>query len=456
MIFVSTTFWGVFLVTCLLLEANARYGKSVRLKNLTLLSASYALYSLWDWKFLGLIVLVSLQTYMSAILIERNRELRKLILVSSIFINLGILAYFKYWNFFVSELVDAFGVSESYLLKNIILPVGISFYVFQSLSYVIDVFMGKIEVEHDPIKYMTFVAFFPQLVAGPIERASTLLPQFSSVKRCDASDLYLGVKIVILGLFLKIFLADGLAVLVDPIFSSYQDFNGGTLFLAAIGFGFQIYCDFAGYSYLAVGTARMLGINLTSNFNSPYLSLSLQEFWRRWHITLGKYFRDYVYLPLGGSRDSDLNTSRNIMITFLLSGLWHGANWTFVLWGFAHGLALIVSTHLKINTSKCIRHITTISFVFILWILFRSESISDFITFISIMILDFGVPEVSRSLIILVLYAVFLDLLIWRFKASGDTWFGSSLKESMFFAVMFIAVVGTIRRSENAFIYFQF
>lgn len=301
MLFSSSIFWVFFAVVALLLESNTRFIGSIKIQNFILLIASYFFYGYWDWQFLSLIFLVSLQTYIFAKLIDKYKNHKKIALISSVLINISVLFYFKYANFFVSELVYAFGVKNSFTLENIILPVGISFYIFQSFTYVLDVYFGKIHPEKDPVKYFTFIAFFPQLVAGPIERASELLPQFNHLKKITLDNLYVGIKIIIIGLFLKSFIADSIAPFTDQIFMNYSNFNGGTLLIGAIGFTIQIYGDFAGYSLIAIGVAKIMNFELMKNFNTPYFSISIQDFWRRWHISLSSFFRDYVYIPLGGS-----------------------------------------------------------------------------------------------------------------------------------------------------------
>lgn len=445
-----------FVIVLLCLQVNSRFVGSIKFQNFLLLFASYFFYGYWDWQFLGLIFAVSVQTFIAAKLISDFDKLRKITLTFSVLINLAILFYFKYANFFVTEFSSAFGIANNFSLENIILPVGISFYIFQSFTYVLDVFFKKIQPEKDPIKYFTFIAFFPQLVAGPIERASALLPQFSALKRVSLDNLYTGIKIIIIGLFLKVFIADSIAPFTDQIFSNYINLNGGTLFMGAVGFTIQIYCDFAGYSFIAIGVAKIMDFNLMRNFNTPYFSVSIQDFWRRWHISLSSFFRDYVYIPMGGSRLTTVKTNRNLLVTFTVSGLWHGANWTFIFWGLGHGLLLIIQRILPMTVNKFIGWFTTMTLVLVLWILFRSESLNDFFAYLDIIISNPGIPEVGGSILIFSMYYFLLDVVLFFYKEQGSRWFGSITLETFALAVMFVVVIGTIHDKSQNFIYFQF
>lgn len=456
MLFSSSIFWIFFFIVILFLELNSRVIGSLKIQNLILLIASYLFYGYWDWKFLSLIFVVSIQTFISAKIINGFIGLKRIALIISILINLSVLFYFKYANFFFSELINIFGIKNSFTLENIILPVGISFYIFQSFTYILDIYFGKIAPEKDPLKYFTFIAFFPQLVAGPIEKASALLPQFNQLKIITLENLYMGFKIIIIGLFLKIFIADNIAPFTDQIFINYKNFNGGTLLIGAIGFSIQIYGDFAGYSLIAIGVAKIINFDLIRNFNTPYFSISIQDFWRRWHISLSSFFRDYVYIPMGGNRLSNMRTNRNLLITFFLSGLWHGANWTFISWGVCHGLLLILQKILSINTNKFIGWLFTMTLVLILWIMFRSESISDFVSYIQIIILNPGIPETGKLILIFVMYYFLLDLVLLFYTEKGSTWFGNIILETFVLAFMLVVVVGTIHTKSQNFIYFQF
>ena len=372
------------------------FNKSLKLQNGFVVVASYVFYGWWDWRFLFLIAFTSLCSYLAGILIGRFREQpkkAKTINVLNIVINLLILGIFKYYDFFVTAFADAFlGDNTDGLLLKIILPVGISFYTFQALSYSIDVWRGKIEPTRDILQYFAYISFFPKLIAGPIERPANLLPQFAKPRVFEYKDGADGLRQILWGLFKKMVVADNCAIYVDQVFASYQTQSGSTLLLAAILFAFQIYGDFSGYSDIAIGTAKLFGIRLMRNFNVPYFSRDIAEFWRRWHISLTTWFRDYVYIPLGGSRCSKAKIVRNTFVIFLLSGFWHGANWTFLAWGAYHALLFLplillgknrryrdtVAEGKWIPSMKEIgQMLLTFFFVVIGWILFRADSIGQ-------------------------------------------------------------------------------
>ncbi|MBR1488640.1 MAG: MBOAT family protein [Bacteroidales bacterium] len=323
------------------------FGRNLRWQNLFVLAASYVFYGWWDWRFLLLIALTSFCSYWSGILIDRFRDEKKKadrVNAANIILNLGILALFKYYDFFAASFAKLFlGGRTDGLLLHLILPVGISFYTFQALSYTIDVHRGKVEPTRDIVQFFAYVSFFPQLVAGPIERASNLLPQFARKRNFDPTQAADGLRLILWGLFKKVVVADQCARFVDQIFSRYATLPGGTLALGVVLFTFQIYGDFSGYSDIAIGTSKLFGIKLTANFRTPYFSRNIKEFWQRWHISLTTWLRDYVYFPLGGSRCSRAKTIRNNYIVFVLCGLWHGASWTYVAWGFYFGTLAAVS-----------------------------------------------------------------------------------------------------------------
>lgn len=316
--------------------------RSRKNQNILILIASYTFYGWWDYRFLFLIALSTVIDYFAGIGMEgKSKGIRKLWLYISLFANLGLLGFFKYYNFFISSWVETWesiGIRSNLSTLNIILPVGISFYTFQTLSYTIDVFQKRIRPTKNLVNFATFVAFFPQLVAGPIERASQLLPQFSKTRIFDSTWAISGLHLILWGLFKKVVIADSCAIYANSVFENFERMNSLSLLMGVVYFSFQIYADFSAYSDIAVGTARLLGFDLMQNFNFPYFSRNIAEFWRRWHISLSTWFRDYVYIPLGGSRGTTAKTVRNIFIIFLLSGLWHGANWTFVVWGGLHAL----------------------------------------------------------------------------------------------------------------------
>ena len=330
------------------------------LQNLFVVIASYIFYGWWDWRFLILIAITTVLSFLSGIGIEKapTQRGKKAVMIANIIVNLGILGVYKYYDFFAREFAELFGIESDFLLLHLILPVGISFYTFQALSYSIDVYRKQIEPCHDIVAFTAFLSFFPQLVAGPIERATNLLPQFQKKRTFDYAQAVDGMRQILWGLFKKIVVADNCATYVDTVFADISNHSGSTLLLAAVLFTFQIYGDFSGYSDIAIGTAKLFGIKLMRNFNVPYFSRDIAEFWRRWHISLTTWFRDYVYIPLGGSRPVVPNrlkakgerreawytkwiAVRNTFIIFLLSGFWHGANWTFVLWGAYHALLFV-------------------------------------------------------------------------------------------------------------------
>ena len=372
------------------------FNKHLKLQNLFIVIVSYIFYGWWDWRFLFLIAFTSFCSWGGGLLIQKYRDngkRAKFISTANIVLNLTILGVFKYYDFFATSFANVFleGKTDG-LLLNIILPVGISFYTFQALSYSIDVYKGKLEPTSDIIEFFAFVCFFPQLVAGPIERATNLLPQFQKPRSFDYSTAVDGSRQILWGLFKKMVVADRCAIFADEVFSSYPTQTGSNLLLGAIMFSFQIYGDFSGYSDIAIGTAKLFGIKLMRNFNVPYFSRDIAEFWRRWHISLTTWFRDYIYIPLGGSRCSMPKIIRNTFVIFLVSGLWHGANWTFIAWGAYHALlflplillgknrkykAVVASDRLLPNVREIFQILLTFLLVVIGWIIFRSESISQ-------------------------------------------------------------------------------
>jgi D-alanyl-lipoteichoic acid acyltransferase DltB (MBOAT superfamily) len=371
---------------------HSRY--QLTLQNAFIVLASYVFYGWWDWRFLLLIALTSFCSWGSGLLIGKaeTKKKAKAWMWANIVLNIGILAMFKYYDFFVSEFAQLFNISTDGLLLKVILPVGISFYTFQALSYSIDVYRGKMEPTKDIVAFFAFISFFPQLVAGPIERATNLLPQFQRKREFDYDTAVDGMRQILWGLFKKIVVADNCAVYVDQVFSTYTEQSGSTLLLAAIFFTFQIYGDFSGYSDIAIGTAKLFGIKLMRNFNVPYFSRDIAEFWRRWHISLTTWFRDYVYIPIGGSRVSKAKVIRNTFVIFLVSGFWHGANWTFIAWGAYHALLFLplillgknrkytnmVAEGRMLPTLKETGQIILTFFLAVIgWIIFRAESIGQ-------------------------------------------------------------------------------
>ncbi len=376
-------------------------------QNLLIVIASYFFYGWWDWRFLFLIALTSLFSFGSGLLIEeykRNKHISRFLSAFNIIVNLSILGVFKYFNFFVENIDALFGQLGYHLdwgTIHIILPVGISFYTFQALSYTIDVYRGQIKPTKDIIEFFAYISFFPQLVAGPIERATRLLPQFQKERSFSYPKAVDGMRQMLWGFLKKLVIADNCAMIVNHYWEQYNSLSGLSLFILGVLFTFQIYCDFSGYSDIAIGCARLFGIDLMRNFNFPYFSRSIPEFWRRWHISLTTWFRDYIYFPLGGSRCDKWKIIRNVYIVWGISGLWHGANWTFVCWGLFHATLLAIYNIFGINTKyqhvagynkilPSLKEFMQISLTFFLavigWILFRSENITQSIDFLRCMV----------------------------------------------------------------------
>ncbi|MEL7530893.1 MAG: MBOAT family O-acyltransferase [Bacteroidota bacterium] len=385
MLFNSIEF-AIFLPLVFLLYWS-RLRQNLKAQNLLILVASYVFYGWWDYRFLGLIALSSLIDYAIGFKVAQapNKSIAKRWLSLSLLSNLGMLGVFKYYDFFVHSLMDglgSFGMSLDWPTLNIILPVGISFYTFQTLSYTIDIYRGKLKPSQDPVTFFAFVSFFPQLVAGPIERATHLLPQFQQNRSFSRKQARQGLELILWGLFKKVVIADRLSQYIEIVFNSPENFSGITVLIATVFFAFQIYCDFSGYSDIAIGTAKLFGFDLMVNFRTPYFSRSLKEFWSRWHISLSTWFRDYVYIPLGGNRTTNARWLSNLLLTFLISGLWHGANWTFVIWGAIHGgISAFEAWLMKIGRyprgAGWLHRGTTFIIVCLAWIFFRANNVGD-------------------------------------------------------------------------------
>ena len=374
----------------------------IRAQNFFLLLASYVFYGWWDWRFLSLIIFSSLVDYTIGLKMNESsdQKTRKRLLFVSLFVNLGMLGVFKYFNFFsdsFATLMTQVGLNVNPLSLNVILPAGISFYTFQTLSYTIDIYRRQLEPTKDMLQFFTFVSFFPQLVAGPIERAKNLLPQFAVNRRFSYEKAVDGSRQILWGFFQKIVIADNCAVYANEIFNNSADYGGSTLLLGAIFFTFQIYGDFSGYSNIAIGTARLFGVNLMQNFAFPYFSRDIAEFWRRWHISLSTWFRDYVYIPLGGSRIGTWGKVRNTFVIFIVSGFWHGANWTFIIWGALNALYILPLILLKQNRNNLdivaknrylpnLRECWQMGITFLLtvlaWVFFRADNVTHAVTII--------------------------------------------------------------------------
>jgi len=455
-------------------------------QNRLLLIASYWFYGSWDWRFLSLIIISTLVDYFCGIMIHESADVKKRrrFLFCSIFVNLSILGFFKYCDFFVSSfqaLLINFGISLNPTSLNIILPVGISFYTFQTMSYTIDIYRKEMVPTKKFLDFALFVSFFPQLVAGPIERAKRLLPQILNQRSITVEGLYKGIYLIIWGLFQKVFIADNLAKIVDPVFASLAPYNGFEVIIAVYAFAIQIFCDFAGYSNIAIGLGKCMGINLMTNFNLPYFSKNPSEFWQRWHISLSSWLKDYLYIPLGGNRKGQVRTICNLMITMLLGGLWHGASWTFVLWGGFHGILLIVYrvgrslfAGLQFNITGLGKYILDIIRTMIFfhlvclgWLFFRCQSLTQVFDMIRSVFTNLTVPSNMTDLLLYLFYFI-APLLIIQFLQYAKnnlfvvlTW-RPYQKTAFFLTLMYLCFYVMILGRDaligggGEFIYFQF
>jgi D-alanyl-lipoteichoic acid acyltransferase DltB (MBOAT superfamily) len=452
----------------------------LKLQNALIVISSYLFYGWWDWRFLSLIIFSSLVDYAIGIYLgkETNKTNRKILLWISIIVNLGFLGFFKYYNFFIDNFSSAFsffGQNINSKSLHIVLPVGISFYTFQTLSYSIDVYRKRLEPTSDLIAFAAFVSFFPQLVAGPIERATNLLPQFYKKRLFNYDKAVDGLRQILWGLFKKIVIADNCAVFANIIFDNHQDYSGSTLVLGSVFFAFQIYGDFSGYSDIAIGTARLFGFNLRQNFAFPYFSRDIAEFWRRWHISLSTWFRDYLYIPLGGSRGSKSIVIRNVFIIFMVSGFWHGANWTFIIWGTLNAVYFLplLLTNKNRNHLQVVAHDTiwpsmksflnmllTFGLTTFAWIFFRAENLTHAFQYIKGIFNSslFTIPVV-RPTDLLILIILFIAL----------EWFGRRCQYAieilslewkrpirLSFYCSLILIILWFNKNEQTFIYFQF
>lgn len=475
MLFNSLQFAIFFIIVyCLYLLLNHKQ------QNRMLLVASYIFYGAWDWRFLSLIVISTVLDYFCGIKIYESDVIkkRKLFLFFSIFGNLAILGFFKYFDFFtfsLQTLVGYFGVTIEPRFLNLVLPIGISFYTFQTMSYTIDIYKKEMEPTRKFFDFALFVSFFPQLVAGPIERAKNLLPQVLKNRKVDIEKLGEGFRLILWGLFKKIVVADRLAIYVDTVYGNVYHHHSITFLVATFFFAFQIYCDFSGYSDIARGLAKLMGFDIMINFRSPYFAKTIREFWQRWHISLSTWLRDYVYIPLGGNRKGRLIVYRNVLITMVLGGLWHGANWTFVIWGALHGIYIIAARVVQGKFGKALSNkkgisvfnkiagmIFTFSIVLAAWIFFRAASLKEALyIFKSIFDLPlyFFVGE-SRSPIVQcfmgIAFVVLMDYLSRR-KTTGDVL--RFKPQAVQWAVYYVVIFGIILfgvHGGDQFIYFQF
>ena len=453
--------------------------RNIKSQNFLIVLASYVFYGWWDWRFLSLILFSSIVDYSIGLALDKQNKssYRKTLLWISISVNLGFLGFFKYYNFFIDSLRDSFtffGADLNISTLNIILPVGISFYTFQTLSYTIDVFNKKLKPTKDIVGFMAFVSFFPQLVAGPIERATNLLPQFSIERKFVYRDAVNGLRQILWGLFKKIVIADNCAKYANLIFNNHTDYNGSTLLLGAFFFAFQIYGDFSGYSDIAIGISRLFGFNLKRNFAYPYFSRDIAEFWRRWHISLSTWFRDYLYIPLGGSKGGLKMKIRNTFIIFIVSGLWHGANWTFIIWGALNAfyfLPLLLTNRNRVNTDliaqgnyfPSLKEASQMFLTFLLttiaWVFFRADSVGHAISYLQHIFsssLFFKFEIFPSTILILVMFFLITEWL----GRSGN--YALEKIDFLFkplrwaFYILLIILMFSFTGEEQQFIYFQF
>ena len=450
-------------------------------QNRLLLVASYVFYGAWDWRFLSLIFISTAVDYYCGLEIDKTRSIkrRKFFLFLSIFVNLSILGFFKYFGFFADNLrfiLNNFGFSAQDSFLRIILPVGISFYTFQTMSYTIDIYRGQMRPTKKFFDFALFVAFFPQLVAGPIERAKHLLPQILFSRRFNLDRFYEGCFLIFWGLFQKVFIADNLAKIVDPVFAGLGPHDGIRVLLALYGFAFQIFCDFAGYSNMARGIGRLMGFDIMVNFRVPYFAKNPKEFWQRWHISLSSWLKDYLYIPLGGNRRGVFITYRNLMFTMLLGGLWHGAAWTFIVWGAYHGLLLIIYRLFKPLVVKMpqiknlliqrlwagLRIVFFFNLVCLGWLFFRADSLTQAFSMLGSLFCNFqfSLSSLTVSILVKTLFftAILLVVNIWQYKRDdlfvifrAKPLFQVSLYLIIFYSLLLFRVV-----TSESFIYFQF
>ena len=470
MLFNSLKFLLFFPLVCMVYFAI----RGTRWRNAFLLLASYFFYMNWKPVYALLILSSTLITYFCGLLLDRpgSQKFKKLILAASIVLNIGLLVIFKYHGM-INEVVTAFlGVAGlHWRLPNfdVLLPVGISFYTFQAVGYAIDVYRGTVKAERNFVTYAVFVSFFPQLVAGPIERAGSLLPQFREKHSFNYHNVVEGVRQMLWGFFMKLCVADVLAEYVDAVYNNVSQHNGASMLIATVLFAFQIYCDFGGYSNIAIGAARVMNFRLMENFRTPYLSADIGEFWKRWHISLSSWFKDYLYIPLGGSRVGKGRHIANLMVTFVVSGLWHGANWTFLVWGVVHGVyqSVAVFWHRlfgngvgKNRVSRLLGIVVCFLLVDFAWIFFRANTMSDAVSIVSKIFTDFGKPYIDVSS----LTVGCASLCLLAIKDFSDT-FGCKIHAlhsshiivryaSFIFLVCYILLFGSL--SGGQFIYFQF
>lgn len=455
------------------------FSKTKTAQNIFLVVASYVFYACWDWQLLFLLLFSTLLCYFSGLQIEKSiaEKSRKFWFWLAVIFNLGFLGIFKYYNFFASscaEMLNFIGIKSSPILLDLILPVGISFYTFHGLSYIIDIYYKRIQPEKNAIDYALFVSYFPLLVAGPIERATHLLPQVKQKRNFDFDKAKEGIYQIIWGFVKKVVIADTCATYANAIFDNHSSMNSGSLILGAVYFAFQIYGDFSGYSDMALGMSKLFGLDLLRNFNNPYFSRDIAEFWRRWHISLSSWFRDYLYIPLGGSRGNKLLQVRNVFIIFIVSGFWHGASWTFVAWGFINALYFLPSLLLGTNRTNMetaelrwdfnsikvfFNILTTFSITCLAWIFFRAKSIEIAFDYIGQIFRNRNFSSqylhnerYSNELVLLVLVFICVE---WKSRYKIEPISGKYSWLKLTFCLLAIIALGTYSDYKE-FIYFQF
>lgn len=450
--------------------------KNLKLQNIFLLTVSYLLYASWDLKAMWLLLLLTFSSYLSAYLMESAKsQYRRIILIADVVLNVGVLFAFKYYDFFTSELCDLLSIDKGNVLLNLILPVGISFYVFTNTGYVIDIYLRKRNAEKNPVNYFLFISFFPLILSGPIERSNSLLPQFASPRVFSYSFAVEGAQQLLWGFFKKMIIADNCASVVNYVFPNYQHLPASALVIGALLYSFQIYFDFSGYSDIAIGMSKMLGFKVLRNFNYPYISINISDFWRRWHMSLQRWFTDYIYFPLGGSRCSLQRVVFNTFVVFAICGIWHGANWTFVVWGLYNAFLFIPyilffkgktkktidNGTKRLSVSDAVQILITFSLVTIGWVMFNSPSLTDGLNYI-LSCFNSSITEKPAGLglsdISLPLLAMIVVLVLEWFQRDKE--FALLFKSPKWVKVLAIYVIIAMlifnRAGSSDFIYLQF
>lgn len=446
------------------------FNKNLRVQNAFLLLASYFFYACWDWRFLFLLAFSTLVNYYFGLAIARNElKKRKLLLIAGIIINAGLLGYFKYFNFFVESFADIFsifGYRFNFTALHILLPLGISFYTFQNISYITDVYRRQSLAQENLLSFSLFIAFFPQLISGPIARENQLMPQINRLRVFNYTLAVNGMRMILLGLFEKMVIADNCAIIVNRVYGDFEAHSGSTLFFSAVVYSFQIYGDFSGYSHLAIGSAALLGIQLRDNFNYPYLAKNIADFWRRWHISFSGWLRDYIYFPLGGSKRGNLIQIRNLAIVFIFSGIWHGANWTFVVYGCIHAFLYILYVYYRkfFGSEKetvlgnCIAIFSTFTVLTLARVFFRAQSVPEALTYLRLICNSslFTKPDMSRLMLVLLLLYVGLE---WLQRDKRHLLDISFIKSVWIRYLIYLAVAFSVfyfAGESGSFVYFKF